>query len=184
MNARIVVALALIGLGASDVARAASESGDNAPVAAASQAPVAPALPPPTRLADGGKLGDKAAAGQAGGRYGIGGGPRLLTGDEFITVMQNNTLSGTTAAGDAFNVYFLPGGAATYKDATGAHDTGVWHLDKGGICLDWRNPRDKEQGCFRVLVDGDSVTLEGPAGSSRAILRGGISETFLKGAEQ
>jgi len=184
MDARIVVALALIGLGASDVAKAASEAGNDAAVAAASEGPVVPALPPPTRLADGGKLGDKSAAGQAGGRYGIGGGSRLLTGDEFITVMQNNTLSGTTAAGGAFNVYFLPGGAATYKDATGAHDTGVWHLDKGGVCLDWRNPQDKEQGCFRVLVDGDRVTLEGPAGSSRAILRGGISETFLKGAEQ
>jgi len=184
MNARIVVALAFIGLGASNRADAVSEVDNGAAVAAASQGPVAPAQLPPTRLADGGKLGDKSAAGQAGGRYGIGGGSRLLTGDEFITVMQNNTLSGTTAAGGAFNVYFLPGGAATYKDATGAHDTGVWHLDKGGVCLDWRNPQDKEQGCFRVLVDGDRVTLEGPAGSSRAILRGGISETFLKGAEQ
>jgi len=184
MNARIVVALAFIGLGASNRADAVSEVDNGAALAPASQDPVASTLPPPTRLAEGGKLGDKSAAGQAGGRYGIGAGPRLLTGDEFITVMQNNTLSGTTAAGGAFNVYFLPGGTATYKDAKGDHDTGAWHLDKGGVCVDWRNPRDKQQGCFRVLVEGDRVTLEGQSGSSHATLRGGISETFLKGAEQ
>src|SRR5215470_1791174 len=125
MNARIVVAVAFIGLGASNRADAVSEVDNGAALAPASQDPVASALPPPTRLAEGGKLGDKSAAGQAGGRYGIGAGPRLLTGDEFITVMQNNTLSGTTVAGDAFNVYFLPGGTATYKDATGARDAGA-----------------------------------------------------------
>jgi hypothetical protein len=184
MNGKIVVALALIGQGVSDRANAVSEVGDSVAVAAASHDPVTPAQLPPTRLAEGGKLGDKSPAGQAGGRYGIGAGPRLLKGDEFITVMQNNTLSGTTPAGAAFNVYFLPGGTVSYRDATGARDTGVWHLDNGGVCVDWRDPGDKAQGCFRVRVDGDRVTLEGPSGSSRATLRGGISETFLKGAEQ
>ena len=184
MNGKIIVAFALIGLGISDLANAASEVDDGAALTALSHDPVTPAQLPPTRLAEGGKLGDKSPAGQAGGRYGIGAGPRALTGDQFITAMQNNTLSGTTAAGDAFNVYFVPGGGVTYRDASGARDSGTWHLDRGGVCVDWRNRGDKGQGCFRVLVDGERVTLEGPSGSSRATLRGGIFETFLQGAEQ
>jgi hypothetical protein len=175
MNGKIVVVLVLVGLGVSNGANAVSEDGTDA---------LAPVQLPAAQFAEGGKLGDKYMSGQAGGRYAIGAGPQLLTGDEFITVMQNNTLSGTTAAGDAFNVYFLPGGAVTYRDARGARDSGTWHLDQDGVCVDWRNPGDKAQGCFRVLVEGDRVTLQGPSGNSRATLRGGIAETFLKDAEQ
>jgi len=180
MNRKVVFALALIGLGVSDHANAASEDGNDAAVEAVPQDPVTP----PAQLAEGGKLGDKSPAGQAGGRYGIGAGPRLLKGDEFITAMQDNTLSGTTAAGDAFNVYFLPGGTVTYRDARGARDSGTWHLNHDGVCVDWLNPGDKKQDCFRVLVDGDRVTLAGTAGTSSATLRGGIAETFLKAPEQ
>jgi hypothetical protein len=56
--------------------------------------------------------------------------PQPVRGDQFITMMEGNTLSGTTAAGDAFNVYFLAGGTATYQDATGTRDAGSWHIDK------------------------------------------------------
>jgi len=177
MNARALVVLGLIGLAVSDRAGAVSEDSSNAGGAAVSREF-------PAQLAEGGKLGDKYPSGQAGGRYGIGAGAHLLMGDQFITTMQNNTLSGTTDAGNAFNIYFLPGGAVTYRDAGGASDSGTWRLQRDGVCLDWRNPGDKTQGCFRVLVDGEQVTLEGPSGSSRATLRGGITETFLKGAEQ
>jgi len=184
MKGKIAVALALIGLGILGRANAASEAGNDAAVGSKSQDSAAPAQLPPTQLAEGGKLGDKYMSGQAGGRYGIGAGPHLLRGDEFITVMQSNTLSGTTDAGGAFDIYFLPGGTVTYRNATGARESGTWHLDRDGVCVDWQHPGDKVQGCFRVLVEGEQVTLEGPSGSSRATLRGGIAETFLNGAAQ
>jgi len=100
-------------------------------------------------------------------------------------MMQSNTLSGTTAAGDAFNIYFLPGGTATYQDASGTRDGSSWHLDKDGdVCVAWQNPADRQEGCFRVTVDGAKVAWEGKAGSGRAAQRGGITETLLKGAGQ
>jgi hypothetical protein len=111
--------------------------------------------------------------------------PQAVRGDQFITMMQSNTLSGTTAAGDAFNIYFLPGGTATYQDATGTRDGGSWHIDKDGdVCVAWQSPADRQEGCFRVTVDGANVAWEGKAGSGRATLRGGVSEMVLKGVGQ
>ena len=105
--------------------------------------------------------------------------PHVLRGDEFITVMQDNTLSGRTTSGSPFDIYFLPGGAATYREATGTHDSGSWHLDSDGdVCVAWRNPRDVQQGCFRVTVDGHRVTWEGKPGSGRAALRGDVTEAL------
>ena len=109
--------------------------------------------------------------------------PQAVRGDQFIAMMNGNTLSGTTAAGTAFNLYFLPGGSATYQDATGARDSGSWHLDESGdVCVAWQNPAEQQEGCFRVTVDGGKVTWEGKEGGGRATLRGGITETLLKSA--
>jgi len=184
MNRKVLIALAVIGLGVSDRANAMLRAITD--MTAQDMAQEAVALPqlPPTQLAEGNKLGDKYPSGQAGGRYGVGAGSHLLKGDEFIIVMQSNTLSGTTAAGDAFNMYFLPGGTVAYRDVRGARDSGMWHLNNDGVCVTWRNPGAKEDGCFRVLVEGHKVTLEGSAGSTRATLRGGVAETFLDGTEQ
>jgi hypothetical protein len=111
--------------------------------------------------------------------------PQGVRGDQFITMMHSNTLSGKTAAGDAFSIYFLAGGTATYQDASGTRDSGTWHLDKDGdVCVAWKNPADSKDGCFRVTVDGAKVAWEGKAGSGRAALRGGVSEMSLKGMGQ
>ena len=72
MNGKIVIVLALMGMGASGAANSALQDG--------SDAAVAPVQLPPTRLAEGGKLGDKYISGQAGGRYASGAGPHLLNG--------------------------------------------------------------------------------------------------------
>jgi len=113
------------------------------------------------------------------------GDPRPVRGDQFITMMQSNTLSGETAAGTGFNVYFLPGGMATYEEKGGKRDSGTWHLDKeGDVCVAWRDPAEQERGCFRVTVDGDKVAWEGKEGGGQGTLRGGISETFLKSGVQ
>jgi hypothetical protein len=111
--------------------------------------------------------------------------PRTLQGDDFITVMQGNTLSGTTKLGTAFDMYFLPGGTATYRDATGTYDSGSWHLDRNGdVCVAWQTLRDIRQGCFRVVVDRNKIAWEAKAGSGRATLRGDVTDTFLKRAGQ
>jgi hypothetical protein len=111
--------------------------------------------------------------------------PQAVRGDQFITMMKSNTLSGTTAAGDAFNIYFLAGGIATYQEAGGTRDSGSWHLDKDGdVCVAWKNPADSKDGCFHVTVDGAKVAWEGKAGGGRAALRGGVSEMSLKAMGQ
>ena len=107
--------------------------------------------------------------------------PQKVRGSQFITMMQGNTLSGTNAEGKPFKVYFLAGGIATYTDASGTRDSGSWHLDKDGdVCVAWQNPADRQEGCFRVTVDGSKVAWEGKSGSGRADLRGGVSDMVLK----
>src|SRR5262247_3969335 len=76
--------------------------------------------------------------------------PQPVRDGQFISMMQGNTLSGTNASGAAFNIYFLAGGVATYEDSTGVRDSGSWHIDKDGdICVAWKNPADRQEGCFR-----------------------------------
>jgi len=107
--------------------------------------------------------------------------PQPVRDGQFISMMQGNTLSGTNASGAAFNVYFLAGGVATYEDSTGVRDSGSWHIDKDGdICVAWKNPADRQEGCFRVMVDGAKVTWEGKSGNGRGTLRGDVGDTSLK----
>lgn len=111
--------------------------------------------------------------------------PQAVRGNQFITMMDGNTLSGTSAAGTAFNLYFLPGGIATFQDAAGTRDSGTWRLDEAGdVYVAWQNAADRQDGCFRVTVDGGKVTWEGKEGGGRATLRGGITETLLETAGQ
>jgi len=111
--------------------------------------------------------------------------PQVVRGDQFVTMVRSNTISGTTTAGGAFNVYFLEGGVVTYEDAKGTRDQGTWRIDKDGdVCVAWQNPDDRKEGCFRVTVDGSKVSWVGKAGSGRASLRGGVSDMFLKPMSQ
>lgn len=107
-----------------------------------------------------------------------------IYGDQFITTMQGNTLSGKSASGHVFNIYFLPGGEVTYDDDAGVADKGKWHLDQDGdVCVAWHNPADAQEGCFRVLIEGDKVLWHSKQGGERGLLRGGVADTFLKGGE-
>lgn len=107
-----------------------------------------------------------------------------IKGDQFITAMEGNTLSGKNANGAAFNIYFLPGGEVTYTDKAGVTDKGAWHLDQDGdVCVAWQNPADAQEGCFGVWADGEKVVWQGKHGSHRGALRGGVTETFLKGGQ-
>jgi hypothetical protein len=104
--------------------------------------------------------------------------PEALRGDRFITVMKNNTLSGETDGGARFDMYFLPGGLVTYRDSAGDDDRGRWRIDDDGdVCISWTSS-DQEH-CFRVTLDGDTVSWQGKSGSGRARLRGGITDGKL-----
>jgi hypothetical protein len=105
--------------------------------------------------------------------------PEPLKGSRFIEVMQDNTLSGTTEGGTAYNLYFLPGGAVTYDDASGAQDRGRWSIDpEGDVCVRFAALDDGRERCYRVELDGRTVTWQGKA-EGHATLRGGIAESFL-----
>ena len=107
--------------------------------------------------------------------------PHPVRWGDFVTMMQGNTLSGTTAAGTVFNMYFIAGGNATYQEVGGTRDFGSWHLDKDGdVCVTWNNSPDSANGCFHVTVDGSKVAWEGKDAGGSGKLRGGVTETFLK----
>lgn len=102
-----------------------------------------------------------------------------LTGSRFIDVVGNNTLSGTTPSGAAYNLYFLPGGLVTYDDSTGARERGHWSLDADGdVCV--RFPADQDARCFAVEMDGRNLSWRGKSGDGEATLRGGVTESFLE----
>jgi hypothetical protein len=104
----------------------------------------------------------------------------VLRGDRFINVMRNNTLTGETEGGARFDVYFLPGGLVTYRDAAGDDDRGHWRIDgDGDVCITWTSSNPDEEQCFRVTLDGNRVSWEGKAESGKGMLRGTITDGNL-----
>lgn len=102
-------------------------------------------------------------------------------GDDFVTKMDGNTLSATSSNGLAYNLYFLAGGQVTNRTVSGQTIGGAWHLDdKGHVCIEWPQPVDALEGCFRMSIDGDTVTWHGEKSVVRATLRGNVADTFLK----
>ena len=111
--------------------------------------------------------------------------PQALQGDQFMSMMQSNTLSGTTDAGHGFNIYFLPGGTVTYQEASGTRDSGSWHLDEADdVCVAWKHPAEQKDGCFHVMIDGNKITWDCKADSARGSLRGGVTDTYLEPSGQ
>lgn len=102
-------------------------------------------------------------------------------GDRFVTATEGNTVSGTTAAGLSYHLYFLAGGQVTYLDETGAMDSGAWNLDPGGnVCLRWQKPIDGMEGCFQPSISGDRVVLQNKDGSLSGTLNGSVTDRFAK----
>lgn len=104
----------------------------------------------------------------------------ILQGDRFITAMKDNTLSGRTAAGTAYNLYFLPGGAVTYRDAGGRHARGRWRLDRiGDVCVSWHGYAALPTGCYEVRADDRRLTWWNKSARGDEALRGAVTGTFL-----
>ena len=98
-----------------------------------------------------------------------------LHGDNFISVMQGNTLSGKTQMGVNYSVFFLPGGEVSYQDQTGRIDKGNWSIDPDGdVCIKWRPPSNLANDCFRVDINGRKVSWTGKTGSGHGGLRGEV----------
>jgi hypothetical protein len=104
----------------------------------------------------------------------------ILQGDRFVTAMKDNTVSGRTAAGTVYNLYFLPGGAVTYSDAAGHRASGGWRLDEvGDICLSWHGNAALPAGCYRVRANGRSLVWGTDAAHTDETLRGAVTGAFL-----
>jgi len=103
-----------------------------------------------------------------------------LQGDRFITALNGNTVSGTTTAGTAYNLYFLPGGTATYGDASGRRVGGHWRLDRSGdVCVTWQSETAFPTGCYRVEADGSNLAWSNKDRRSDQMLRGSVTNAFL-----
>jgi len=104
----------------------------------------------------------------------------ILQGDRFVTAMKDNTVSGRTAPGTAYNLYFLPGGAATYSDAAGHRESGSWRLDRvGDVCVSWHGNAALPAGCYSVRANGRSLVWGNDSTHTDEMLRGAVTNAFL-----
>ena len=106
-----------------------------------------------------------------------------LRGDAFITALNGNTLTGKLPDGKPFNLYFLPGGQASYQETAGQTHFGTWKLDENGdVCVQWAPGGQMANGCFQVSLDGDKVTWSNMDGTHQGGLLGGVEPlTMSKG---
>jgi hypothetical protein len=109
---------------------------------------------------------------------------QALRGDAFITAMYRNTLTGKTAEGTPYTLYFLPGGQATIQEGTARPQFGHWSLDRSGdVCLKWSGRAASENGCYRVKMDGRSVTWSNKNGTQKARLLGTVAPLEMRETE-
>ena len=98
-----------------------------------------------------------------------------LPPSQFISVMQNNTLTGRDAENHRFHVYFLPGGIVTYQNRRGVNDQGTWMLNKDGdVCITWHSLMAGRQNCYAVNVDKNNITFGNEDSSLKGDLLGGV----------
>ena len=102
-------------------------------------------------------------------------------GDEFVTTMDGNSISGTSADGRAFNLYFLAGGLVTFSSLGEANVSGRWQMNRDGdICIRWPERVHAPDGCFRISFDGDTITWRSRTASGHGTLRGGVFDSASK----
>jgi len=98
-----------------------------------------------------------------------------LSPSQFISVMQNNTLTGRDAENHRFHIYFLPGGIVTYENRHNVTDHGTWMLNKNGdVCITWASLMAGKQNCYSVNVDKNNITFGNEDTSLKGDLLGGV----------
>jgi hypothetical protein len=100
---------------------------------------------------------------------------------DLVEILKDNTVSGHTASGVPYNLYFLEGGRVTYADAAGQRDSGVWRIgEKGEVCLRWQGVGTPGEGCSSVNIEGHDMTWADGDGESRSVLRGTVTSDYLE----
>lgn len=98
---------------------------------------------------------------------------------ELAETLKDNTVSGETASGTHYNLYFLQGGQVTYADAGGHHDSGTWRMSENGdVCLRWHNSTTPGEGCFHVTLDGRGMTWVNGDRKVQLVLQGAVTSRF------
>jgi len=104
----------------------------------------------------------------------------LVRGDQFITMMDATRSPARPPRGKAFNIYFLAGAIATYQEAGGPRDGGSWHSTRTATsCVLPAEPAERQEGCFRVTVDGAKVAWRARR-QAAGDPAGRVSEMLLK----
>ncbi len=104
-----------------------------------------------------------------------------LRGDNFITVMGNNTLTAKNEEGVRYHIFFLPGGQVTYQDRTGKEDHGTWTIDRSGdVCITWSSLMAGKQNCYQVSVDKNTITWGNKDSTMHGGLLGGVQAVEME----
>jgi hypothetical protein len=100
-----------------------------------------------------------------------------LSGDEIIQAIAGSTLLVTVMGGDQYQEYFAPNGSITMTGDGDIYD-GTWRVIEDEICM--KLAFGSNDGCWRVALDGDAITLIGQDGAidyeKQIIARGRIAE--------
>jgi hypothetical protein len=98
-----------------------------------------------------------------------------LRGDAFVTALNGNTLTATTPSGKPVHLYFLPGGRASYQEASGTAHAGFWHLTHtGNVCVTWAPGASLGNGCLGLAQSG-KITWSSFRGLHLGGLTGGVN---------
>jgi hypothetical protein len=99
-------------------------------------------------------------------------------GDEFITAMDGDSISGIGTNGLAFNLHFLAGGDVTCSSLGRANVHGTWRMNHDGdVCIKWPERVEAFEGCFQMSVDGDAIIWRNKSAGGHGKLRGSIVDS-------
>lgn len=85
-----------------------------------------------------------------------------LSGEEITRAIAGNTLLVTVMGGDQYREHFAPDGSITMTGDGDVYD-GTWKVIEDEICMKLSVPSN--EGCWRVALDGDFITLIGQDGA-------------------
>ena len=104
-----------------------------------------------------------------------------VRGDEFITAMDGNSISGIGPNGIAFSLYFLAGGDVIYSRLGRANVRGTWWINHDGdVCIKWPERVEALEGCFQMSFDGDTIIWRNKSASGHGKLHGSVVDSVSR----
>jgi len=102
-----------------------------------------------------------------------------LRGTQFIGLVKEKTLSGKTAAGVKFHIFFLRGGKVTFRDQKGRRDNGTWRVTKrDAVCVRWRKMYGGKERCAVAYFKDGKIYYRGGGQTSTVDLLAYIADGF------